>query len=177
MCEGTNPPPYFLTSQRTTLPLQMSPATPTIPPTPPRTTPSRWREPQALAPQPKDRRPSTATPSWWKLETVSQDGQIWTVACVFQGEILWLCRIFFGGMHHIFCLSGCEEHPDHMMITMREEELKARMFCYFHVRLLLCFLLLFCFNVFIFLAKVKPKKFIGNNFLQVFLFFSSQAGV
>lgn len=113
MCEGSNPPPYFLTSQRTTLPLQMSPATPTIPPTPPRPTPSRWREPQALAPQPKDRRPSTATRSWWKLETVSQDWQIWTVARVFQGEILWLCRIFFGGMHHIFCLSGCEEHPDH----------------------------------------------------------------
>lgn len=47
------------------------------------------------------------------------------------------------------------------------------------MRLLLCFLLLLCFNVFvlIFLAKVKPKKFIGNNFLQVFLFFLSQAGV
>lgn len=130
----------------------MSPATPTIPPTPPRLMASRWREPRALAPQPKDRRPSTATPSWWRPEMVSQDWEIWTVARVLQGEILWLCRIFFGELHHIFCLSGCEEHPDHD----DHHEKSWRLECF--ATLDSCEAFLFqCFR-FYFSCKSKTKK-------------------
>lgn len=50
----------------------MSLATPTTRPAQPPPKGSRWREPRAPVPPPRDRRPSMATPSWWRPETVRQ---------------------------------------------------------------------------------------------------------